>query len=81
MKLFLLELIPEGPPGYDCTCSVIVRALNEKQARALANEELSGGDEFLECPDCWLDPLFTSCKKVSEIGKAEVLLRSPSTMQ
>ncbi len=73
MKLYLLKAI-EGAAAfytwYDKQFGVVVRALNEEDARIIAG--LSEGSEPVAT---WLDSTQTSCTELSVEGKAGLILQ------
>ena len=84
-RLFLLRPVDGNDkawdPWYDKVFGFVVRADNEKQARALANAQ--GGDEcgpvrqsvYRMGGDPWLDPDQSTCEELTAHGEAGVILR------
>jgi len=67
MKLYLVKR--KDDCGYDECCAVVVRAQNAREARVLASA--CNGDEGKAT---WLRPKFSTCRQISQEGKAEVIL-------
>jgi len=71
-KLFILEPTPMGIkdwPHWDTLIRIIVRAINEENARKLATQR--SGYEGIET---WLDNSKTSCKELHTQGIEEIIM-------
>ena len=75
MKLWLVRkkngLINSPWRGvYDCTNGLVIRATNERAARAIAAE--SHGDEGAQA---WTDASLSTCEPLTASGESELILR------
>lgn len=84
MKLWHLEKRRVEDPGpedpFYCDYGarimddIVVRALNEEEARKMA--QASGADERRAIEDIWLKPEHTTCRELLPGGKTEVIVVS-----
>ena len=69
MRFYILKVI-DGQVDWDEDRAVIVRAESGAEARKVAALEARSADKSI-----WLNNKITTCKSLSLIGKAELILR------
>lgn len=77
MKLYILKPVEgSGPwePKYDKAHGFVIRARSANDARKIAHEQAGDENHSPACTRPWLDPQYSTCKRLTEAGQVGVIL-------